>query len=125
MIVEKSLKGNDFRALVINNKLIAVAERTPAFVKGDGVSNITQLVEKVNSDPRRGYGHEKILTQITIDYMTERVLELKGYNLETVLKKDEICYLKSTANISTGGTAIDRTDEVHPDNIFLLKESQG
>ncbi len=121
VIVEKSLKGNDFRALVINNKLIAVAERTPAFVKGDGVSNITQLVEKVNSDPRRGYGHEKILTQITIDYMTERVLELKGYNLETVLKKDEICYLKSTANISTGGTAIDRTDEVHPDNIFLFE----
>ena len=121
VIVEKSLKGNDFRALVINNKLIAVAERTPAFVKGDGVSNITQLVEKVNSDPRRGYGHEKILTQITIDYMTERVLDLKGYNLETVLKKDEICYLKSTANISTGGTAIDRTDEVHPDNIFLFE----
>ncbi|MBK8381173.1 MAG: cyanophycin synthetase [Ignavibacteria bacterium] len=121
VIVEKSLKGNDFRALVINNKLIAVAERTPAFVKGDGVSTINQLVEKVNSDPRRGYGHEKILTQITIDYMTERVLELKGYNLETVLKKDEICYLKSTANISTGGTAIDRTDEVHPDNIFLFE----
>lgn len=121
VIVEKSLKGNDFRALVINNKLIAVAERTPAFVKGDGVSTINQLVEKVNSDPRRGYGHEKILTQITIDYMTERVLELKGYKLETVLKKDEICYLKSTANISTGGTAIDRTDEVHPDNIFLFE----
>ncbi len=121
VIVEKSLKGNDFRALVINNKLIAVAERTPAFVKGDGVSTINQLVEKVNSDPRRGYGHEKILTQITIDYMTERVLELKGFNLETVLKKDEICYLKSTANISTGGTAIDRTDEVHPDNIFLFE----
>ncbi len=121
VIVEKSLKGNDFRALVINNKLIAVAERTPAFVKGDGVSTINQLVEKVNSDPRRGYGHEKILTQITIDFMTERVLELKGFNLETVLKKDEICYLKSTANISTGGTAIDRTDEVHPDNIFLFE----
>lgn len=121
VIVEKSLKGNDFRALVINNKLIAVAERTPAFIKGDGVSTVKQLIENVNTDPRRGYGHEKILTQITIDNMTERVLELKGYNLETVLKKDEICFLKSTANISTGGTAIDRTDEVHPDNIFLFE----
>ena len=121
VIVEKSLKGNDYRALVINNKLIAVAERTPAFIKGDGVSTIKQLIEKVNSDPRRGYGHEKILTQITVDYMTERVLELKGYDLETVLDKDEICFLKSTANISTGGTAIDRTDEVHPDNIFLFE----
>ncbi len=121
VIVEKSLKGNDFRALVINNKLIAVAERTPAFVKGDGASTVKQLIENVNIDPRRGYGHEKILTQITIDNMTERVLELKGYNLETVLKKDEICFLKSTANISTGGTAIDRTDEVHPDNIFLFE----
>lgn len=121
IIIEKSLQGNDFRALVINNKLIAVAERTPAFVKGDGKSTIKELIEIVNSDPRRGYGHEKILTQITIDFMTERVLGLKGYTIETVLQKDEICYLKSTANISTGGTAIDRTDEVHPDNIFLFE----
>ncbi|MBL8007045.1 MAG: cyanophycin synthetase [Ignavibacteria bacterium] len=121
VIVEKSLKGSDFRALVINNKLIAVAERIPAFVKGDGISTIKELIEKVNSDPRRGYGHEKILTQISIDYMTERVLGLKGYNPGTILKKDEICFLKSTANISTGGTAIDRTDEVHPDNIFLFE----
>jgi len=121
IIIEKSLTGNDFRALVINNKLIAVAERTPAFVKGDGKSTIKELIENVNEDPRRGYGHEKILTQIIIDGMTIRLLELKGYSPETVLKKDEICSLKSTANISTGGTAIDRTDEVHPDNIFLFE----
>ena len=121
IIIEKSLQGSDFRALVINNKLIAVAERTPAFVKGDGKSSIKNLIEKVNIDPRRGYGHEKILTQITVDQMTERMLAHKGYDLETILKKDEICYLKSTANISTGGTAIDRTDEVHPDNIFLFE----
>jgi len=121
VIIEKSLIGNDFRALVINNKLIAVAERTPAFVKGDGKSTVKELIDIVNSDPRRGYGHEKILTQITIDQMTERMLEHKGYTVDTILKKDEICFLKSTANISTGGTAIDRTDEVHPDNIFLFE----
>lgn len=121
IIIEKSLVGKDFRALVINNKLVAVAERTPAFVTGDGKSTIQELINEINKDPRRGYGHEKILTQITIDYMTSRLLELKGYSLETVLKKDEICYLKSTANISTGGTAVDRTDEVHPDNIFIFE----
>lgn len=121
VIIEKSLEGKDFRALVINNKLIAVAERTPAFVVGDGKSTIKELIDKVNKDPRRGYGHEKILTQITVDNMTMRMLELKGYTLDTVLTKDEVCCLKSTANISTGGTAIDRTDEVHPDNIFLFE----
>ncbi|MBS1517979.1 MAG: cyanophycin synthetase [Bacteroidetes bacterium] len=121
VIVEKSLSGSDFRALVINNKLIAVAERTPAYVKGNGKSTIRELIDIVNKDPRRGYGHEKILTQIVIDSMTLRLLELKGYTPDTVLKKNELCSLKSTANISTGGTAIDRTDEVHPDNIFLFE----
>jgi len=121
IIVEKSLTGKDFRALVINNRLIAVAERTPAFVTGDGKSTIKELIDEVNKDPRRGYGHEKILTQITIDNMTLRILDLNGYTLDSVLEKGEICCLKSTANISTGGTAIDRTDEVHPDNSFLFE----
>lgn len=121
IIIEKSLEGKDFRALVINNKLIAVAERTPACVIGDGKSTIKSLINHINKDHRRGYGHEKILTQISVDNMTHKILELKGYTLDTVLKKDEICYLKSTANISTGGTAIDRTDEVHPDNIFIFE----
>ncbi|MDZ4712871.1 MAG: cyanophycin synthetase [bacterium] len=121
IIIEKSLTGSDFRALVINNKLIAVAERIPAFVKGDGKLSIQQLIDDVNKDPRRGYGHEKILTQITVDNMTQRLLELSGYSLDTVLDDGKICYLKSTANISTGGTAIDRTDEVHPDNIFIFE----
>ena len=121
IIIERSLSGSDFRALVVNNKLIAVAERIPACVKGDGKSTIQQLIDKENSDPRRGYGHEKTLTQIKIDDMTLRMLDLKGYSLETVLKKNEICYLKTTANISTGGTAIDRTEEVDPQNIFLFE----
>lgn len=121
IIIERSLTGKDFRALVIDNHLIAVAERTPASVTGDGKRTIQQLIDEVNNDPRRGYGHEKILTQITIDAMTMRLLEQSGYTLDTVLEKGKVCYLKSTANISTGGTAIDRTDEVHPDNIFIFE----
>ncbi|HQU84010.1 MAG TPA: cyanophycin synthetase [Pyrinomonadaceae bacterium] len=121
VIVEKQLIGNDFRALVVNNRLIAVAERIPAHVVGDGKSTIQLLVDKINSDPRRGYGHENVLTQIDIDGQSERLIKAKGYTLETVLEKDEILHLKTTANISTGGTAIDRTDEVHPKNVFLFE----
>ncbi len=121
VIVEKMLVGEDFRALVVNNQLVAVAERTPARIVGDGTSTINQLVDETNADPRRGYGHEKVLTQIDIDQQTERILRAKGYTVETVLPKDEILYLKTTANISTGGTAIDRTDEVHPQNVFLFE----
>jgi len=121
VIVEKQLIGNDFRALVVNNQLIAVAERVPAHVVGDGKLTIQELVDKTNEDPRRGFGHENVLTEITIDPQTERLIAAKDYTLETVLEKDEILYLKTTANISTGGTAIDRTDEVHPDNVFLFE----
>ncbi len=121
VIVEKSLSGKDFRALVVNNKLVAVAERTPAHIIGDGKNTIQELIDKTNSDPRRGYGHENVLTQIDVDSQTKRLLKHKKYTLKTVLEKDEKLYLKSTANISTGGTAIDRTDEVHPQNVFLFE----
>ena len=121
VIVEKQLVGADFRALVVNNCLIAVAERIPARVIGDGKSTIRQLIDATNSDPRRGYGHEKVLTQIDVDLQTENILIAKGYTLETVLPTDETLFLKTTANISTGGTAIDRTDEVHPENVFLFE----
>ncbi len=121
IIVEKQLIGNDFRALVVNNQLIAVAERIPAHVVGDGKSTIQELVDETNRDPRRGYGHENVLTLIDIDSQALRLIKAKNYTLETVLEKDEILYLKTTANISTGGTAIDRTDEVHPENVFLFE----
>ncbi len=121
VIVEKSLSGEDFRALVVNNKLVAVAERTPANIIGDGKSTIQELIDKTNQDPRRGFGHENVLTQIDIDSQTKRLLKHKKYTLKTVLEKSEKLYLKSTANISTGGTAIDRTDEVHPENVFLFE----
>ncbi len=121
IIVEKQLIGEDFRALVVNNRLIAVAERVPANVIGDGKSTIQELIDKTNDDPRRGYGHENVLTQIDIDNQTMRCVRKGGYELDSVLKKGERLLLKTTANISTGGTAIDRTDEVHPENVFLFE----
>ncbi|MGI8786833.1 MAG: cyanophycin synthetase [Pyrinomonadaceae bacterium] len=121
VIVEKMLGGYDFRALVVNNRLIAIAERTPAHVVGDGESTIQELIDKTNEDPRRGYGHENVLTQIDVDASTEQLLAAKNYTLRTVLPAKEILHLKTTANLSTGGTAVDRTDEAHPENIFLFE----
>ncbi|MGH7783072.1 MAG: cyanophycin synthetase, partial [Candidatus Binatia bacterium] len=121
IIVEKQLVGADFRALVVNNRLIAVAERVPAHVVGDGKSTINELIDKTNADPRRGYGHENLLTQIDIDGQTMRCIRRREYELDSILPKGEVLDLKSTANISTGGTAIDRTDEVHPENVFLFE----
>ena len=121
VIVEQMLQGADFRALVVNNRLIAVAERIPAHVVGDGKNTIERLIEITNSDHRRGYGHENVLTLIEIDGQTLRCIRAKGYELDSVLPEGEVLHLKTTANISTGGTAIDRTDEVHPENVFLFE----
>ena len=121
VIVEKYITGFDFRILVINYKFICAALRTPAAVTGDGVNNIQYLIDEVNKDPRRGYGHEKVLTQITIDQSTQKMLDDAGYTLETVPAKDELVLLKSTANLSTGGTSTDVTDEVHPANIIMCE----
>ncbi|MBI3521114.1 MAG: cyanophycin synthetase [Bacteroidetes bacterium] len=121
IIIEKFITGYDFRVLVINNRFIAAALREPAHVIGDGQSTIQQLIDKENLDPRRGYGHENVLTEISVDRETLEQLAKKGYTLETVLKKDEHCYLKGTANLSTGGTSTDVTDTVHPHNIFICE----
>lgn len=121
VIVEKFITGFDFRILVINHKFIAAALREPAHVIGDGVSTIQELIAIENQNPRRGYGHENVLTEITIDRETTEQLEKSNYTLETILKKDEVCYLKGTANLSTGGTSTDVTDNVHPLNIFILE----
>lgn len=121
IIIEKFITGYDFRVLVINNRFIAAALREPAHVIGDGKSTIQQLIDKENLDPRRGYGHENVLTEISVDRETLEQLAKKEYNLETILKKDEHCYLKGTANLSTGGTSTDVTDIVHPHNIFICE----
>ncbi len=120
-IVEKFITGYDFRILVINYKFVCAALRTPASVTGDGSSSIQQLIETTNSDPRRGYGHEKVLTQITIDQFTHKMLDEKNYTLDTVPPRGELVMLKPTANLSTGGTSNDVTDEVHPANIFMCE----
>ena len=121
IIVEKFITGYDFRILVINHRFIAAALREPAHVIGDGVSTIQQLIEIENSDSRRGYGHENVLTEISIDRETKDELAKSNLTLETVLKKGEKTYLKGTANLSTGGTSTDVTDIVHPNNIFIFE----
>jgi cyanophycin synthetase len=121
VIVERFITGYDFRCLVINGKFICAALRTPASVVGDGKHNIQWLIEETNKDPRRGYGHEKVLTQITIDQFTQKMLEDVGYTLDTIPEKGERVILKPTANLSTGGTSSDVTEEVHPANIFMFE----
>ena len=121
VIVEKFITGFDFRILVVNYKFICAALRTPASVIGDGKHNIQWLIDETNKDPRRGYGHEKVLTQITIDPFTQKMLDEKNYTLDTVPAKGELVLVKPTANLSTGGTSNDVTDEVHPNNIFMCE----
>lgn len=121
VICEKFITGFDFRVLVINYKFICAALRTPASVVGDGKHSIQDLVDKTNQDPRRGFGHEKVLTQIKVDDFTQKMLDDKGYTLETIPKKGELVLLKPTANLSTGGTSTDVTDDVNPINIFLAE----
>lgn len=121
VIVEKFITGFDFRVLVINNQVIAAAQRVPAHVKGDGESTIEQLIAKENQDPRRGYGHENVLTEIVIDRDSTDLLEKRGLTLESVPKKGDTIYLKSTANLSTGGTSVDVTEMMHPENVFLCE----
>ncbi len=121
VIIEKYITGEDYRLLVINNVLVAAAKRTPAKVVGDGKSTIKELVDDVNRDSRRGYGHENVLTKITINDLTRTIIASKGYTEDSVPSKDEIVILKDTANLSTGGTAEDVTDIVHPSNVSMCE----
>ncbi|MEC7987891.1 MAG: cyanophycin synthetase [Myxococcota bacterium] len=116
VLVESYVRGFDHRMLVINGELVAVSKRVPGHVVGDGVHTIKELVDIVNQDPRRGIGHEKVLTRLELDHQAERLLQAAGYDIHTVLSEGEDFYLRSTANLSTGGTAIDVTDVCHPDN---------
>jgi len=123
VLVESYITGLDHRMLVVNGKLIAVAKRVPGHVTGDGKHKIQELIDSVNSDPRRGIGHEKVLTKIQVDHQAKRLMKAKGYTLETVLNKNELLYLRSTANLSTGGTSVDMTDVVHPDNRSMAERA--
>jgi len=121
VIVEKFITGYDFRVLVIDNKMVAAAQRVPANVVGNGELSIQQLIDEENKDERRGYGHENVLTEISVDRDTLDLLEKLSYTLDSIPQKKEIVYLKSTANLSTGGSSIDVTDLVHPQNIFFCE----
>jgi cyanophycin synthetase len=116
VLVESYVEGMDHRMLVVNDELVAVAKRIPGHVVGDGSHTIGELVDIVNLDPRRGIGHEKVLTRLDIDHQATTLMEKAGYDENTVLPDGEVFYLRSTANLSTGGTAVDMTDQVHPDN---------
>lgn len=120
-VVERFITGLDHRLLVIDHKFVAAAKRTPAAVVGDGQRTIRELVAEVNLDPRRGYGHEKVLTQIEIDDHTEKLLTRRDMTPDSVPAKGETIHLKATANLSTGGTATDVTEMVHPFNVFLAE----
>lgn len=121
VIVEKYHQGDDYRFLVIDYKLSAVARRTPAKIKGDGQNTVRFLVEKANRSPLRGFGHEKVLTQIKIDEQTVESLKEQGYTLDSVPVSGKTVFLKQTANLSTGGTSEDVTDFVHPDIVAIAE----
>lgn len=116
IIVETYITGFDHRMLVVDGELVAVSKRVPGHVVGNGLDSIEALIDTVNSDPRRGVGHEKALTRIELDSKALEHIKEKDYTPETVLPDGETLFLRSTANLSTGGTAVDVTDSVHPDN---------
>lgn len=122
IIVEKFIPGHDYRLLVVNKRMVAAARRIPAHVVGDGNLTIQQLIDKANEDPRRGDGHEKVLTKIKVNDMTMRILQEKGLTLDFILPKGQVLYLKDTANLSTGGTSTDVTDIVHPENKLIAEQ---
>ncbi|HKG55991.1 MAG TPA: cyanophycin synthetase, partial [Candidatus Limnocylindrales bacterium] len=121
VVVETYVTGNDYRCLVIGGKLAAVAERVPANVVGDGEHTVRQLVDIANQDPRRGIGHEKVLTRIKIDAAAEELVAAQGFTLTDVPPDGTRVKLALTGNMSTGGTSIDRTLEAHPDNVEIAE----
>ncbi|HYP60640.1 MAG TPA: cyanophycin synthetase [Thermomicrobiales bacterium] len=121
--VESYITGRDYRILVVNGQIVAVAERVPAHVVGDGIHTVEQLIDITNSDPRRGVGHEKILTRISVDSQTMETLERQSIALTDVPALDQVVQLKQTGNMSTGGTSIDRTDDIHPDNVEVARQA--
>ena len=121
VVVETFVRGNDYRVLVVGGRLAAVAERVPASVVGDGLHTVRELVDRENLDPRRGIGHERVLTRIRVTPAAEELLAKQGLDLEAVPDKGRRVMLAATGNMSTGGTSIDRTHEAHPDNVEIAE----
>jgi cyanophycin synthetase len=123
VVVESFVVGKDYRCLIIDGRMAAIAERVPASVAGDGRSTVQQLVDLTNADPRRGVGHEKVLTRIKVDDTAIEVLAGQGHTLESVPAEGETVKLALTGNMSTGGISIDRTFEAHPENVEIAEEA--
>jgi cyanophycin synthetase len=123
VIVEQQFQGRDYRVLVIGGKVVAVAERRPAQVVGDGSRPVEALIAEVNADPRRGVGHETVMTRITVDEHVKERLARAGLNLQSVPEAGRVVQLRTTANLSTGGVAIDRTDVIHPANAMIAERA--
>ena len=123
VIVEEQLPGRDHRILVVDGQVVAVAERVPPRVTGDGVRTVAELVEAVNADPRRGEGHEAVLTRIRLDAAAEAALAGQGLAFDSVPAAGREVLLRTAANLSAGGTAIDRTAEIHPDNVAIARRA--
>ena len=121
VVVETYLAGNDYRCLVVGGVLRAVAQRVPAHVDGDGRHTLAELVEITNADPRRGIGHEKVLTRIRVDDESITYAREQGFEMTDVPPRSQRVYLKRTGNMSTGGISIDRTEEAHPDNVEIAE----
>ena len=116
VIVESFLHGDDHRLLVVGGELVAATKRTPGQVVGDGVHSVKALVDAVNLDPRRGVGHEKVMTRLVLDAQADMMLSRQVLTVDSVPTAGQVVALRSTANLSTGGTATDVTDTIHPDN---------
>src|SRR5215207_1390613 len=123
VILERFLTGKDYRILVVNNQIVAVAERVPAHVIGDGTHTVAELIDITNQDPRRGVGHEKILTRIPVNAQTRETLSRRGLNLESIPGSCQHVHLQLTGDMSTGGTSIDRTDDIHQDNAEIARQA--
>jgi cyanophycin synthetase len=123
VIVETYVKGNDYRVLVVGGRMAALAERVPAHVTGDGTHTVAELVAETNADPRRGVGHEKVLTRVKVDNAAVALVQQQGYAMDDVPPKGERVLLTLTGNMSTGGISVDRTLDAHPDNVEIAEEA--
>ncbi|PYQ57075.1 MAG: cyanophycin synthetase, partial [Acidobacteria bacterium] len=123
VIVETFQEGNDYRILVVDGKVVAAAQRVPGHVVGDGTHTLAELVEIINQDSRRGIGHEKVLTRLELDNQALRLIEAAGLTPASVIPDGKVFYLRSTGNLSTGGTSVDVTDAIHYDNRIMAQRA--
>jgi cyanophycin synthetase len=123
VLVESQIVGKDYRCLIIDGRVAAIAERVPASVTGDGTSTVEQLVDTANADPRRGVGHEKVLTRIKVDDAAVELVREQGFAMGDVPPEGQVVKLALTGNMSTGGISIDRTFEAHPENVEIAEEA--